>query len=179
MLIFIICLLYNTKVLYYFSLCWMPFCLRLNSQDVRCCNGWLLRLMFLPYYFYFKLKRRFLMLENLVLLEVPDVIEPCLFWFMMLVNLILICGSWCYRTMFYVWFRCYRTYDCWFRCYRTYDYWWVLGGITMPDVVGIISDVILVIWPAPHARCVAAGTWQCSCWGMGHSLWSILLLWCF
>ena len=30
----------------------------------------------------------------------------------------------------------------------------------MPDVIGIISDVIQVIWPAPHPRCVAAGT----CW---------------
>ena len=27
----------------------------------------------------------------------------------------------------------------------------------MPDVIGIISNVILVIWPAPHPRYVAAG----------------------
>ena len=35
------------------------------------------------------------MLENLVLLMVLDVIEPCfyLFWFMMLLNLFLVCGS--------------------------------------------------------------------------------------
>ena len=31
----------------------------------------------------------------------------------------------------------------------------------MPDVTGIISDVIMVIWSAPHPRCVAAGTCQC------------------
>ena len=40
----------------------------------------------------------------------------------------------------------------------------------MPDVIGVIFDVILVIWPASHPRCVAAGTCQCSCLGMGHSL---------
>ena len=35
------------------------------------------------------------MLENLVILMVLDVIEPCfgLFWFMMLLNLIFVCGS--------------------------------------------------------------------------------------
>ena len=38
-----------------------------------------------------------------------------------------------------------------------------LGGTTMPDVIGIVKDVILVILPAPHPRCVAAGTCQCSC----------------
>ena len=42
----------------------------------------------------------------------------------------------------------------------------IVGGFRryhMPDVIDIISDVILVIWSAPHPRCVAAGTCQCSC----------------
>ena len=36
-------------------------------------------------------------------------------------------------------------------------------GTTMPDVIGIIEDVILVILPAPPPRCVAAGTCQYFC----------------
>ena len=51
---------------------------------------------------------------------------------------------------------------CWFRCYEPM----IVGGLrgtTVPDVIGIVKDVILVILPAPHPRCVAAGTYQCSC----------------
>ena len=36
------------------------------------------------------------------------------------------------------------------------------GGTTISDVIDIISDVILVIYPAPHPRYVAVGTCQCS-----------------
>ena len=51
---------------------------------------------------------------------------------------------------------------CWFRCYEPM----IVGGFrgtTMPDVIGIVKDVVLVILPAPHPRCVVAGTCQCSC----------------
>ena len=45
----------------------------------------------------------------------------------------------------------------WFRCYE-HMIVGELRGTTMPGVIGIIKDVILVILPAPHPRCVAAGT---------------------
>ena len=125
---FIICKVYNTKVL-----CWImldALLLRLCSQDVK---GWLLRLMLFALFFDWSQRRSDVMdLFFILWFDVKNHISFLFFWFMMLLNLFLCHGSWWYGTK-----NCFR-----FRCYKPMII--AVGEFrvtTLPDVIGIIWDV--------------------------------------